>query len=179
MTNKSIKKAIVKLKERSAFTVVSMLFIFLISIIVLLFILEVVGMFAIVKNAKASLERATLSAATVNEYRLYKNLREDLITPEPLNKFAAAPEVESVLVSEFGMDKKDDGLYKIKSDSEYYYRITDISVAAAVESGINTNRYRIDTTAQLHIPFNIMGHRELTFNIKVYCIYASKMNAVN
>lgn len=179
MTNKLIKKSAVKLKERSAFTVVSMLFIFLISVIVLLLVMSVVELFATVKNSKDSLERATLSAATVNEYRLYRNLRENLIDPEPLSEFVTTPEVEDVLVSEFGMDKKDDGVYKMRSDSEYYYRITNITVDAVVESGVNADRYRINTTAELHIPFNIMGHRELTFNIEVYCIYASKMNAIS
>lgn len=179
MINNAIKKAAVKLKERSAFTVVSMLFIFLISVIVLLLVMRAVELFATVKNSKDSLERATLSAATVNEYRLYRNLRENLIVPEPLSEFVTTPEVENVLVSEFGMDKRDDGVYKMRSDSGYYYKITNITVNAVVESGTNADRYRINTTAKLHIPLNIMGNSELTFNIEVYCIYASKMNAIN
>lgn len=167
-----------KIAEKSAFTVVSMLFVFLISVIMLLLVMRVVELFAIVKNSRDSLERATLSTAAVNEYRLYKNFRENLISPEPLSEFVTEKEVENTLVSEFGMDKKTDGLYKTKSESEYYYKITDITVEADVENGTDADKYRITTSAVLHIPINLMGYRELSFNINVHCIYASKNNAI-
>lgn len=72
-------KIINKLSENEALTIVDSLFIFLISMIVLLLIMKAIELFAIVKNSRDCLERAALNVAAVNEYRLYENFRENII----------------------------------------------------------------------------------------------------
>lgn len=167
-----------KFKSKSAQTVIENLFLFLLIIIVLLLIMKAVELFAVVKNSRDSLERAALNVAAVNEYKLYSNFRENFIDDAALGEFITSDEVIRVLADEYGLQNKSDGVYKVRSDnSGYYYKLTNITVNAVVEDNPNFDRYKIEASADLNIPINFMGFRDMEFTIDVSCIYASKLNA--
>ncbi len=181
--NVIMKKAMARIKEtilnKKALTVIDALFIFLLSMIVLFVIMQAVELSAIVKNSRDSLERATLSVAAVNEYKLYANFRENIIDDSFLDTFVTEEEIIDVLQSELGMERKSNGVYKLNSTSgNYYYRLTNISVVPSADTA--NNIIRIQTSATLFIPINIFGqNRDMEFNINVSCYYASKLNAVH
>lgn len=167
-----------KFKSKSAQTVVDNLFLFLLITIVLLLILKSVELFAVVKNSRDSLERAALNVVAVNEYKLYSNFRENVIDDVVLGEFITTDEVIKVLADEYGLQKKSDGVYKVRSDNRgYYYKLTNITVNAVVEDNPNFDRYKIEASADLNIPINFMGFQDMEFTIDVSCIYASKLNA--
>lgn len=167
-----------KFRSKSALSTVENLFIFLISMIILLLIMKTVELFAIVKNSRDSLERAVLNTAAVNEYKLYNNFRENIITDEALVDFITTPEIIKVLGDEYNLIEKTDGMYKMKSNtSTYYYRLTNITANAVIDDNPDVDRYRITATADLYIPVNFLGFEDMEFNIDVSCVYASKLNA--
>ena len=173
---KNIKRIRLKIKSCSAQTVVGNLFVFLISVTVLLLILSSVRLFAAVKNSRDSLERAVLNTAAVNEYKLYGNFRENIID-DVHDELISSEEVIYVLTEEFGLEKKIDGIYKMKTGGSYYYKLTDIAADTVVEHGTISDRYRIEASAVLHVPINVRGIRDMSFRINVSCVYISKMNA--
>lgn len=172
-------KIIDKLSENEALTIVDSLFIFLISMIVLLLIMKAIELFAIVKNSRDCLERATLNVAAVNEYRLYGNFRENIINDIALADFVTVPEVKNVLSTEYGLTEMADGMYKMRNDNvNYYYKLTNINADVEIEDNVNVDRYIINVSATLDIPIGIFGYGNMDFNINVSCTYASKLNAV-
>ncbi len=174
-----VKKCILKIRnkfrEKGAFSVIDNLFMFLIVIMVLVMIMEGVQMMSIVKTSRDSLERATLSVATINEYKLYRNFRENMINDDSWSVFVTVPEVESVLADEFSLVKKGGDMYKLADNGSYYYRISDIKVEPVIDGNI----YRINTTATLSVPIKIVNIGEIDFDLDVTCMYASKSNALD
>lgn len=167
-----------KLKSNSAQTAIGNLFVFLFITIILLLIMRAVEFFAIVKNSRDSLERAALSVAAVNEYRLYGNFRENVINDDELPNLITSDEVINVLTNELSMQSKDGEVYKMRGDnSGYYYMLSDITANAVIEKNANIDRYKIETSAVLYIPINFMGFQDMEFPINVSCVYASKLNA--
>ncbi len=159
-------------------TVIGNLFFFLIIMIIMLSVMKAVELFAIVKNSRDSLERAVLNAAAVNEYKLYNNFRENIITDEALADFITTPEIVKVLGDEYDLIEKSDGMYRYKSNnSGYYYKLTNITLNTSIDYNPNVNRYRITASAVLNIPVNFLEFKDMEFNIKVSCVYVSKLNA--
>lgn len=169
-----INKVKRKFKEKSALTVIDILFIFMLSIFVLLFLMESVQLMSIIKKTRDSLERATLSVAAMNEHKLYENFRENMIDDTAWLDFVTDDEVENVLSEEFGLTKKSGKMYKYDAScSTYYYIISDIDVVPYIDGNI----YRINTSATVTVPIDFMGYGERDFDIDVSCMYASKSNA--
>lgn len=166
------EKAISKLKDRKAWTVIDTLFTFLLIMLLLLVLVKVAEVILIVKNTRDSLERATLNVAAVNEYKLYENFRENIIDDAALSGFVSDQEIKQVLSEEFGMEQRSDGMYKSENGNDYYM-LKNITAVPSVDGNV----YVIDTTATLVIFVGVFGYGEMSFDIDVSCIYASKSNA--
>lgn len=173
-----MKKIINKFKSQSGQTVVGNLFLLLLLMIVLVLIFKAVELFSIVKNSRDSLERAALNVAAVNEYKLYDNFRENVISNTRLSEFVTESEIIDVLESEMSMEARTDGVYKIKQGNDYYYRLNDINTETIVEDNPNNDMYRINISAVLTIPIGFWGIGDYHFDMSVSCVYASKNNAV-
>lgn len=173
------QKIIKKINESEALTVIDSLFVFLISMIVLLLIMKAIELFAIVKNSRDCLERATLNVAAVNEHLLYENFRENIINDTALADFVTVPEIKNILSTEYNLTEMADGMYKMRNDSiNYYYKLTNINAGVEIEDNVNADRYIITVTATLDVPIGVFGYGNMDFNINVSCTYASKLNAV-
>lgn len=160
---------------------VSSIIIILILVMIFILIFEIFTLYSISDNIHECVEHSIKTITTMNETNIYQNLRENILEldSEDLSKLITTDELTDQVCSELGLTNNSGRLYKNTGNGGYGYVIYDLNVDNVYIDSANTLCF--EATGKIDIPLNIFRDivPNLTIDLNVKSLYASKLRAVN
>lgn len=172
------KRILSRAFSRKGASAVTSLIIVFVCVLIFAFIFQIYSIYTISTNIHSCFKRSIKTITAMNEINVYENLRENILelSEEDIERLITLDELKESVSSELGLSEKDSALIREKSGG-YSYRIKELEFTHSYEDATGTLRF--DVSGKIDVPLGVFGGNaiNITLDLDVSSVYASKLRA--
>lgn len=143
-----------------------------------MFVFEWYSVYTISTSIHDCFEQAVKTVTTLNEVRIYENLRENVmdLNDEALTRLITTDELVAEVTNELGLVEEGDALVKKNSVNNIFYSISEVEVVPFFMDQTNTLCFEV--TGIIEIPLGILRGSSFTtirLDLDVRSMYSSTL----